>query len=46
LPDDVRVGAAKRYIEAYERITGEAFLADTQEPHARIAKNLNLGSTT
>jgi phosphoribosylaminoimidazole-succinocarboxamide synthase len=25
MPDDVRVGAAQRYIEAYERITGEPF---------------------
>jgi phosphoribosylaminoimidazole-succinocarboxamide synthase len=42
LPDDVRVGAAKRYIEAYERITGEAFVADMGEPASRIAKNLGL----
>jgi phosphoribosylaminoimidazole-succinocarboxamide synthase len=46
LPDDVRVGAAKRYIEAYERITGATFAANTEEPIARIAKNLNLGSKT
>jgi phosphoribosylaminoimidazole-succinocarboxamide synthase len=44
LPDDVRVGAAKRYIEAYERITGQPFVADTQEPLARIKKNLHLES--
>jgi phosphoribosylaminoimidazole-succinocarboxamide synthase len=42
LPDDVRVGAAKRYIEAYERITGAPFEPNTDEPIARIAKNLNL----
>jgi len=40
LPPEVRVGAAKRYIEAYERITGEAFVPDTDPPLARIAKNL------
>jgi phosphoribosylaminoimidazole-succinocarboxamide synthase len=45
LPDDVRVGAAKRYIEAYERITGEPFVANTEEPVRRIANNvLGLGS--
>ena len=40
LPDDVRVGAAERYIEAYEHITGEAFVPNTEPPLARIAKNL------
>jgi phosphoribosylaminoimidazole-succinocarboxamide synthase len=45
LPDDVRVGAARRYIEAYERITGEPFVPDTGEPVRRIANNvLGLGS--
>jgi len=43
IPDDVRVGAAKRYIEAFERITGEAFVPDTEEPLSRIARNLGLG---
>lgn len=41
LPDDVRVGAAKRYIEAYERITGESFEPNTEPPLGRIAKNLS-----
>ncbi len=40
IPDDVRIGAAKRYIEAFERITGERFVPNTEEPVARIAKNL------
>jgi phosphoribosylaminoimidazole-succinocarboxamide synthase len=45
LPDDVRAGAAKRYIEAYERITGEKFVANAEEPLRRIANNvLGLGS--
>jgi len=43
LPDDVRVGAAKRYIEAFERITGKAFVPDTQDPLPRIRRNLRLG---
>jgi phosphoribosylaminoimidazole-succinocarboxamide synthase len=40
LPDDVRIGAAKRYIDAFEKITGTAFVPDTAPPLARIAKNL------
>jgi phosphoribosylaminoimidazole-succinocarboxamide synthase len=45
IPDDVRVGAAKRYIEAYERITGTSFAANTEEPLRRISNNvLGLGS--
>jgi phosphoribosylaminoimidazole-succinocarboxamide synthase len=42
LPPEVRIGAAKRYVEAYERITGETFVPDTDPPVARIAKNLGL----
>jgi phosphoribosylaminoimidazole-succinocarboxamide synthase len=42
LPDDVRIGAARRYIEAYEQITNEPFVPDVQEPVARIARNLGL----
>ena len=44
LPDDIRVGAAKRYIEAYERITGSAFVPDTEPPISRITRNLKLSS--
>jgi phosphoribosylaminoimidazole-succinocarboxamide synthase len=42
LPPEVRVGAARRYIEAYERITGTTFEANTEPPLPRIAKNLGL----
>ncbi len=42
LPDDVRVGAAKRYIEAFERITGSTFVPNTEPPLPRIAKNLGV----
>jgi phosphoribosylaminoimidazole-succinocarboxamide synthase len=42
LPDDVRIGAAQRYVEAYERITSEPFVPNVEEPVARIAKNLGL----
>jgi phosphoribosylaminoimidazole-succinocarboxamide synthase len=46
IPDDVRVGAAKRYIEAYEAITGEAFVPDLAPPLPRLVKNLNLEGVT
>jgi phosphoribosylaminoimidazole-succinocarboxamide synthase len=42
LPDEVRVGAAERYIEAYERITGEPFEPNVEPSLARIAKRLRL----
>jgi len=44
MPDDVRVGAAERYIAAYEQITGRAFVPDSEPPLPRIAKNLGLPS--
>jgi phosphoribosylaminoimidazole-succinocarboxamide synthase len=42
MPDEVKVGAAERYIAAYEQITGEKFVADTEPPLPRIARNLRL----
>ncbi|MFO0668348.1 MAG: phosphoribosylaminoimidazolesuccinocarboxamide synthase [Polyangiaceae bacterium] len=42
LPDDVRVGAALRYAEAFERITGTAFVPDMEPPLPRIRRNLGL----
>jgi phosphoribosylaminoimidazole-succinocarboxamide synthase len=42
MSDEVRVGAAERYIAAYEQITGRAFEPDTAPPLARIRKNLGL----
>lgn len=42
LPGEVRIGAAHRYIEAFERITGETFVPDLDPPLPRIAKNLRL----
>jgi phosphoribosylaminoimidazole-succinocarboxamide synthase len=44
LPNEVRVGAAKRYIEAFERITGEPFVPNTEPPLPRIAKNLGVST--
>jgi phosphoribosylaminoimidazole-succinocarboxamide synthase len=42
LPDDVRCEAARRYIEAYERIAGSEFVPDVDPPEARIRANLGL----
>ena len=42
IPDDVRVEAARRYIEAYETITGESFVPDTEPPATRMRRNLGL----
>ena len=42
LPDDVRCEAARRYIEAYERITGSAFVPDLLPPLERIRANLGI----
>lgn len=40
LPDEVRIEAALRYIETYERMTGRAFEPALESPVARLAKNL------
>jgi len=43
LSDDVRVEAARRYIQVCELVTGRPFVPNTDEPNARIRKNLKLG---
>lgn len=43
IPDDVRVEAARRYIEACEAIRGEAFVPDLSPPLDRIRASLGLG---
>ena len=40
LPEEVRCEAARRYIEAYEWITGGPFEPSLEEPEPRIRKNL------
>jgi phosphoribosylaminoimidazole-succinocarboxamide synthase len=40
IPDDVKIQAVMRYIEAVERITGTTFEPDLSEPNARLARNL------
>jgi phosphoribosylaminoimidazole-succinocarboxamide synthase len=42
LTDDVRCEAARRYIQVCELITGRPFVPDTEEPIARIRRNLKL----
>ena len=42
LPIEVRCEAAARYIEAYERLTGHDFEANTEPPEQRIRQNLGL----
>ncbi len=43
LPDEVRLEAARRYIETYERMTGETFAPNLEPPQARVAHNLGVG---
>jgi phosphoribosylaminoimidazole-succinocarboxamide synthase len=40
IPDNVRVEATRRYIEAVDRITGTPFVPNLEEPTARMKKNL------
>jgi phosphoribosylaminoimidazole-succinocarboxamide synthase len=40
IPDDVRVEASRRYVEACEMIRGEPFVVDLSEPSERMATNL------
>jgi phosphoribosylaminoimidazole-succinocarboxamide synthase len=42
LTDDVRVEAARRYIQVCELVTGRPFVPNTDEPIARIKRNLGL----
>lgn len=40
LPDEVRLEAARRYIEAYEQLTGHAFEPDPRPPIERLRETL------
>jgi phosphoribosylaminoimidazole-succinocarboxamide synthase len=42
LTDDVRVEAARRYIQVCELVTGKPFVPDAEEPIGRIKRNLGL----
>ncbi|MBN2457830.1 phosphoribosylaminoimidazolesuccinocarboxamide synthase [Candidatus Woesearchaeota archaeon] len=43
LTDEVRINAARKYIEAYELITGDQFSSDTGDMKTRIENNLRHG---
>jgi phosphoribosylaminoimidazole-succinocarboxamide synthase len=42
VPDDVRCEAARRYIEAFERITARDFVPNLEPPLERIRRNLGI----
>jgi phosphoribosylaminoimidazole-succinocarboxamide synthase len=42
LSDEVRIEAARRYIQVCELVTGRPFEPDTEEPNARIRRNLGI----
>ncbi len=42
LPDEVRCEAARRYIEAFEQVTGRAFVPSTGDPLERIRQGLGI----
>ncbi len=42
IPDEVRIEATRRYIEAAEQITGQPFQPNLEEPIPRIRRNLGL----
>jgi phosphoribosylaminoimidazole-succinocarboxamide synthase len=44
IPDSVRCESARRYIEAFEQVTGRSFEPNTEEPVARIERSLGLAS--
>ena len=41
IPDEVKIEAMRRYIEAVELITGTPFVPNLEEPQTRMARNLN-----
>ncbi len=42
IPDEVKIEAVKRYVEAVETITGEEFKPNLEEPQQRLRKNLGV----
>ncbi|MBN2194085.1 MAG: phosphoribosylaminoimidazolesuccinocarboxamide synthase [Polyangiaceae bacterium] len=42
IPDQVKIEAMRRYVEAVERITGESFQPNLEEPLSRIRRNLGI----
>jgi phosphoribosylaminoimidazole-succinocarboxamide synthase len=46
IPLDVRCEAARRYIEAFEQVTGRGFEPNTEPPLLRIRRNLGLAAVS
>jgi phosphoribosylaminoimidazole-succinocarboxamide synthase len=44
IPDEIRIEAARRYVEACETIMGRPFVPNLEPPHARIRRNLRLSA--
>jgi phosphoribosylaminoimidazole-succinocarboxamide synthase len=44
IPDEIRIEATLRYVQAWERICGTPFVPNLEEPHARMRRNLGLDS--
>lgn len=44
IPDEVRIEATRRYIEAFEKITGQSFTPNLEDPEVRIPKNLGIAA--
>ncbi|MDZ4694841.1 MAG: phosphoribosylaminoimidazolesuccinocarboxamide synthase [Deltaproteobacteria bacterium] len=42
LTDDVRIEAARRYISLFEIVAGKPFIPNTEEPNARMRRNLGI----
>ena len=40
IPDEVRIEAARRYIEACETVQGKPFVPNLEAPAARLERNL------
>jgi phosphoribosylaminoimidazole-succinocarboxamide synthase len=40
IPDEVRMEAARRYVTAFELVTGKTFEPDLEDPNIRIRRNL------
>jgi phosphoribosylaminoimidazole-succinocarboxamide synthase len=42
IPDEVKIEASRRYVEALETITGQPFVPNTEDPIARLSRNLGI----
>jgi phosphoribosylaminoimidazole-succinocarboxamide synthase len=43
IPEEVRIEAARRYVAAFEQVTGRTFKPDLEPPLDRIRRNLRIG---